>query len=106
MKSKIKTEWDIAIYDRSITLMLEVETRNIGTPNEFVSATPTDRQLRRVFGLGRIQLDTQGDDLTIYVNRERDGFPLGELHCTSHESLSPYIRAKVVKRRTGNEESP
>ncbi len=110
-KQTVKTEWEVATYDvwgndrdgfdvndvyrrGSETLVLEVNTYNVGTASEFVSASPTDRQIRRVFGLGRIQLDTDGDDLTIYVNRARDGYPIGELHCVSHESLSP-IRAKA-----------
>lgn len=29
------------------------------------------------------------DDITIYVNRERDGYPIGELQCVSHSALSP-----------------
>ena len=107
MKRTIETTWEYATYDvwgnaregyevndvyrhrEPITLVLEVNTYNQGTPQQFDSATPTDRQLRRVFGLGRIQLDTDGDDLTIYVNRARDSYPIGELHCTSHKSLSP-----------------
>lgn len=106
-KRTVTTEWELATYDvwgnaregyevndvyrrrEPIILVLKVEKYNEGTPNEFESATPTDRQLRRVFGLGKIQLDTDGDDLTIYVNRARDGYPIGEIHCTSHKSLSP-----------------
>ncbi len=107
----VTTEWELATYDvwgnardgydvndvyrrrEPITLILKVEKYNVGTPSEFESATPTDRQLRRVFGLGKIQIDTDGDDLTIYVNRMRDSYPIGELYCVSHDSLSP-IRAK------------
>src|SRR5690349_6370035 len=104
--NKIKTEWELATYDvwgnardgydvndvyrrGSVTLMLEPKTYNVGTPQQFDSATPSDRQIRRVFGLGRIQLDIDGDDLTIYIRRMRDDYPIGELHCVSHESLSP-----------------
>lgn len=107
----IETVWEVATYDvwgnaqdgydvndtyrhGTVNLRLNVTTYNVGTLNEFESATPTDRQLRRVFGLGRIQLDTDGDDLHIYVNRKRDGYPIGELYCVSHESLSP-IRVKT-----------
>ncbi len=35
------------------------------------------------------RIDTDGDDLTIYVERERDGYPIGEMRCISHASLSP-----------------
>lgn len=105
---KIKTEWTIATYDVwgnaddgyevndvytgcSVILNLTPKTYNIGTPQEFISATPTDAQIRSVFGLGKMRIDTDGDDLTIYVNRECDSCPIGELHCTSHKSLSPII---------------
>lgn len=112
MTKTIRTEWQYATYDvwgnakdgyevnnvyrrsEPVVLILEVKTYNAGTPGEFDSTTPTDRQIRRVFGLGRIQIDTDGDDMTIYVNRRRDGYPIGELSCVSHESLSP-IREKV-----------
>jgi hypothetical protein len=114
MTKTIRTEWRYATYDvwgnakdgydvndvyrrrEPIVLMLEVKTYNIGTPSEFDSATPTDRQVRRVFGLGRIQIDTGGDDMTIYVNRRRDGYPIGELTCVSHASLSP-IRENIAE---------
>lgn len=113
MTKAIRTEWQYATYDVwgnardgydvndiyrqrvPVVLMLAVKTYNPNTSQAFDSATPTDRQLRRVFGLGRIQIDTDGDDLTIYVNRARDGYPIGELHCVSHESLSP-IKAKAA----------
>ena len=106
MKNTITTEWKVYTYDvwgnardgydvndvyrhGTETLVLTVETANEGTPQAFDHASPTDRQLRRVFGLGKIQLDTDGDDLTIYVNRARDGYPIGEIRCVSHKSLSP-----------------
>jgi hypothetical protein len=111
----IATQWTIATYDvwgnardgyevndvyprrTPIPLELTVETFNPGTPNEFKAASPTDKQIRQVFGLANaLRLDTDGDDLTIYVNRERDGYPIGEIHCTSHESLSP-IQEKAAQ---------
>jgi len=103
---RITTIWDVLTYDvwgnaqdgydvndvyrrGQQTLVLEVEHNNQGHANAFDSASPTDRQIRRVFGLGKTRIDTDGDDLTIYVNRERDGYPIGELRCVSHKSLSP-----------------
>lgn len=84
------------VYRRQepVALVLDVEVFNAGTAQEFEGASPTDRQIRRVFGFGRIQIETDGDDLVIYVNRARDGYPIGELECVSHESLSP-IREKA-----------
>lgn len=111
MTKQIRTEWQYATYDvwgnasdgyevndvyrrsEPVVLMLDVVTYNPNTPQAFDAATPTDRQIRRVLGLGKVQIDTDGDDMTIYVNRSRDWYPLGEMTCTSHESLSP-IREK------------
>ena len=66
---------------------------NFGTPQAFVGAGPNDRQIRQVLNCPHVHIDMEGDDLTLYVNRKRDGYPLGELHCVSHESLSP-VRLK------------
>lgn len=106
--TKIETTWELWSYDvwgnardgydvndrscfnRSYALQLAVETNNAGTPNAFDSAYPSDAQIRRAFGIGRrVKIGTEGDDVTIYVTRARDGYPLGEMTCTSHESLSP-----------------
>jgi hypothetical protein len=109
-KERVKTTWAVRTYDvwgnardgfdvndsysqGEVEIVCRVHLYNIGTPQEFKSATPSDKQIREVFGIGRTRIDTDGDDLTIYVNRHRDGYPIGELYCTSHESLSP-IREK------------
>lgn len=60
---------------------------------EFLSAFPSLRQIKRVFGV-RCRIETDGDDLRIDVTRQRDGYPIGEMVCVSHESLSP-VRRKV-----------
>lgn len=67
---------------------LEVKTYNAGTPQEFVSANPTDEQIVSILGIN-CAIETDGDDLTIYVNRASNGKPICELHCISHASLSP-----------------
>lgn len=61
---------------------------------EFVSAYPTDRQIKRAFGV-TCRIETGGDDMRITVNRTRDGYPIGEMHCTSHASLSPVRKAEA-----------
>lgn len=111
----INTTWEIRTYDvwgnskdgfevndsyRSgeVTIRCKVEVNNAGTPQEFLSASPSDSQIRAALSLHRFKLETDGDDLHIYVNRARDGYPCGELYCTSHESLSP-IRAKQSEPR-------
>lgn len=68
-------------------LELAVETANAGTQHAFEHAFPTDKQIKGLFGV-RCKIETEGDDVTIYVNRARDGRPIGELNCVSHESLS------------------
>lgn len=105
MAKKINTTWKLRTYDvwgnkqdgyevndvhtnGTIELSLKIETHNAGTEHEFVSAYPSDYQLGQVFGT-RARLDTYGDDLHITVNRASDGYPLGELECVSHSSLSP-----------------
>ena len=107
----VMTTWDVWTYDvwgnkedgydvndrfnhsRDLPLRIKATVYNAGKDGEFVGASPSDYQLQQVFGV-RCKLDTDGDDLTIYVNRASDGYPIGELHCTSHASLSP-IRANV-----------
>lgn len=101
----ILTVWELRTYDvwgnsrdgyevndsysaGEIELRIPQTRHNIGTPSEFLSATPSDRQIKRAFGVN-CRIDTSGDDLTVYVERARDGYPIGEMHCTSHESLSP-----------------
>ena len=106
MQRTITTRWQYATYDvwgnakdgydvnnvfrhsEPVELELVVCVNNAGTPHEFESAHPTDKQIREVFGI-RCQVETDGDDMTIYVRRPRDSYPIGELTCVSHASLSP-----------------
>jgi hypothetical protein len=83
---------DRSCFDRGYSLDLEIETHNVGTEREFQSASPSDEQIKEVFGAS-CKIETDGDDLTIYVTRERDGYPIGEMNCISHESLSPIREA-------------
>jgi hypothetical protein len=101
----IVTTWELRSYDvlgnardgyqvndsynmGEVTLRLKVETMNPGTEHAFGTAYPSDKQIRALFGV-RCKLELGGDDLHIEVNRERDGYPIGEMTCTSHASLSP-----------------
>jgi hypothetical protein len=76
-------------YNRAYPIRLLVEVNNQGTEFEFISAYPTDKQIREAFGLGREKINLEGDDISIYVYRARDSYPIGEMICTSHDSLSP-----------------
>lgn len=101
----VNTIWEIITYDvwgnardgfevndcyrqGETTIECTVERNNPGTPQEFESASPTDSQIREVFGL-KCSIETDGDDMVIYVNRAKDNYPIGELRCISHSSLSP-----------------
>jgi hypothetical protein len=110
IKQYINTTWERRSYDvwgnardgyevndsyriGETTIRIAVEVNNAGTPQEFLSAYPSDSQIRQALSLRRFKLELDGDDLHIYVNRAKDSYPLGELYCTSHTSLSP-ISAK------------
>lgn len=101
----IKTQWELRTYDvwgnekdgyevnnlfhaGTVTLRIPQARYNVGTPYEFLAAFPSDRQIKRAFDV-RCRIDVEGDDLHVYVIRARDGYPIGEMHCESHESLSP-----------------
>ncbi len=101
----IETVWEIATYDvwgnaddgfevndvyrcGTTEIACKIEVNNRGTPQEFKSAHPSNYQIKKVFGT-RSRIDTDGDDMVIYVNRSRDSYPIGELRCVSHKSLSP-----------------
>jgi hypothetical protein len=86
-----KDGWEVNNTFRGGEIELRIpQTRfNAGMKGEFLGASPTDKQIRQVFNLGTTQIETDGDDIHITVNRKRDGYPLGEMRCISHDSLSP-----------------
>ena len=80
--------------DKNYPMDLTVQVANKGTIREFKHATPTDKQIKEALNIRPgIKIETDGDDITIYVEYAKNGYPLGELTCVSHESLSP-IRKK------------
>lgn len=112
MKRKfIDTEWECYTYDvwgnekdgyevndryshGTVKLRLPIETANPNTPQAFDHASPSDKQIRDCLDIKpRIHIDVDGDDLTIYARHVSTGYPFGEMHCVSHDSLSP-IREK------------
>ena len=119
MSKTVLTYWEVWSYDvwgnaeegydvndrrcmeRAYPIRLKPVTHNVGTEREFTSASPSDYQLGRIFGT-RATLDTEGDDTHIYVNRASDSYPIGELYCFTHESLSP---VREVKDMAGEIES-
>ena len=107
----VKTSWELWSYDvwgnkeegfdvndrfnmdRDYLINLKIENNNPNTSIQFFSAYPSDYQIQKAFGT-RSELDLSGDDCIIYVNRESDGYPIGEMICTSHNSLSPIREVK------------
>lgn len=77
----------------TVELRIPQTRHNIGSSQEFLSASPSDRQIKRAFGVN-CRVDTDGDDLHIEVTRQRDGYPIGSMECVSHESLCP-VRKKA-----------
>lgn len=71
-----------------IDLRLKIRRNNAGTSNQFESASITKYQLQKAFGVS-CQLTVDGDDLQYYVHRQSDYYPIGELRCKSHDTLSP-----------------
>ena len=67
---------------------METDVYQIFTIGNHEFNYPSDYQIKQIFGVG-CEIETDGDDTKIYVNRKRDSFPIGELTCTSHKSLSP-----------------
>jgi hypothetical protein len=105
----LPTTWELRTYDvwgnakdgyevndsysaGTVELRIPQTRYNVGTPQEFIGAYPTDRQIKLAFGV-RCRISTDGDDLHITVERDRDGYPIGEMYCTSHISLSPVRKA-------------
>lgn len=80
----------------TVEIRCKIKTYNPGTPQAFQAASPSDFQLRQIFGV-HCHLDTDGDDLSIYVKRASDWYPIGELSCESHASLSPIREIEVTK---------
>lgn len=92
--------WDVNdsfVTDRDYPIACPVKTWNVGKPGQFSSASPTDAQIREALGLKvDAAIETDGDDMTIYVTASSNGYPLGELHCISHASLSPIRKEEVT----------
>ena len=101
----LKTTWEMRTYDvwgnandgfevndsyshGEIELYAAITRYNADTPHEFKGASLSNLQIKRAFGV-KCHIDTDRDGLTIYVERQRDSYPIGQLHCTSHASLSP-----------------
>lgn len=80
---------DRSCLDREYHIRCVVQTANASRPElAFDYAFPSDWQIRNAFST-RCAIDTGRDDMHITVDRARDGYPIGEMQCISHKSLSP-----------------
>jgi hypothetical protein len=103
----VKTIWEIWEYDlngytvntrlcvdREKELILRVKTANQGSEREFDYAEVSDYMLKQIFGVS-CKISVNGDDVNYYVSRKSDDYPIGELICVSHDTLSP-ITSKYI----------
>lgn len=108
MNKTIKTTWEVWQYEvwgnkqdgydvndrwcvnRSLDVNCKIQIANENTPQQFEYAGLSDYKIKKIFGVS-CKLYIQGDDIHYYVERASDGYPIGELHCISHKSLSPII---------------
>ncbi len=105
----VRTVWEVWTYDvwgnqhdgwevndrccinRGYVIYAPATLYNVGIEGEFRSASPSDEQIMKAFGLiigTHINTDNS-DDTSIYVTLEENRYPIGELICMSHDSLSP-----------------
>jgi hypothetical protein len=106
MKNTVNTTWECWNYDvwgnkqegytvndrscfnRNLELTLPVIVYNDKTPHKFSGASISDYKIKQIFGVS-CKIEVSGDDITYYIERASDGYPIGEMTCTSHGSLSP-----------------
>lgn len=106
MAKRIKTVWEVWSYDvwgneedgydvndkycdnREYEISASVKIANPGTGREFEYIEVSDRAIKEALSIkSGVKISTDGDDVNIYVETD-NGYPLGELRCVSHESLS------------------
>lgn len=88
---------DTYVVDSHLVLDLPVHNTPLGAPwdpekGEYRRCEISERHIREALNLHGEHLHIDGDDTHVTVSRRRDYYPLGELYCISHGSLSP-IRA-------------
>jgi hypothetical protein len=105
MNKKLQSVWELRFYEvwgnsedgyevndisyivHEYPLELNVEKFNPGTEHEFLAAYPTDQQIKNAFGVD-CDLFIDGDDINIYVHRDEDYYPIGQMTCLDYSSLS------------------
>lgn len=77
-----------------VDIVCKRETFNVGTPNEFHTWEPTDRQLSRAAGFKGVAWD--GQEGSYHAEVSRNGRPIGELD----EEDRPELAAEREQART------
>ena len=91
--------WDIYdcwVLEPELVLKLTTDQRKSGYPwdsrrETFRYAQMRERQIRQVLDCHNWPIYIDGDDTRVLVTRRNDGYPIGELRCVSHQSLSPVL---------------
>ena len=81
---------DTYVVNSHLVLDLPIRRSQTGAPwdrqkGEYLHCEISERQIRDALDLRGCQLDIDGDDTHVTVNRRDDCYPLGELYCVSHK---------------------
>lgn len=116
----IRTEWEHWTYDvwgnrtdgyevndrykqPKLEVDLDVYEANTDTPRAFQTVDFPHKDIKLAMGIRRgVQIEVEGDDITYYVYRASDRYPLGEITCISHESLSPIVEKATAPKTITN----
>lgn len=112
--AKIETTWRLISYDvwgnardgyevndcrdqGTVEIIAEIVPMNAGTPHEFPHADIADKAIKAACGIHpNVRITTDGDGEHIYITRDRDGYPLCELHLESPDDLDPDTLRRMI----------
>jgi hypothetical protein len=78
---------DRSCFARDYVIRAKVQVFNPGKDTGFAKAHPSDYQITKAFGVTcKVSLD--GDGEHIYLERESDGYPIGEAHLIRPDSVT------------------
>ena len=100
--------WDVNdcyVIDDHLVLDLSVKAQQTGAPwdrkrGAYLYAEISEQHVREALSCQGERVDIDGNDVHVTVVRHRDGYPIGELICLTHESLSP-LRAFDARPEDG-----
>lgn len=85
---------DTYTVDSELELTLPIAISPMGAPwdpekNVYRRAELPMHHIREALDCRGLPIDVAGDSVHVYVTRRKDGYPIGELLCLSHDSLDP-----------------